>query len=686
MASTRPFKRRRLTPPTSEEQITSKPSSKPSTEDFYRHAARWNLEQDYEQRPRKAKKKDKESTRLPIKTAEGALEHVPEVQVSEEESDNFLDTGNDEAEGEAVIAEPVEAPKVLTKRQILEVKEELARLALLINEDPEEHIGSLKKLWHITEDMPMPIIKKLGLATQAAVYRDIIPGYRIRPLKAEEVTVKLSKDVRKVQNYEQSLLSNYQTYVKQLTSIAKSARDEQNNGDGGLGSVTISCASSLLKAAPHFNFRNELLRLLVDQLSTKTGGEDFAASLEAVETLFSSDEDGTPSLEAVSLLTKMMKVKDYRVDERILNTFLHLRLLSEFSSKASSTTIDKPSDQKPHRGGKKLKEKREFRTKKQRKLEKERKIVEKDMREANAVVSHEERDKMQAETLKLVFAAYFRILKLRIPHLMGAVLEGLATYAHLINQDFFGDLLEALKDLIRQSATFADSSNPEDKAATRNHLRESLLCTITAFALLSGQDATTSSPFTKAASSLNLDLSFFITHVYTLLYPLCLDPDLELGPSSLHLPDPADPTLQSSKSKSNKINISTPSLLLLRTISSILSSPPPPPPARLASFSKKLLTSSLHTPEKTSLALLNLLQTLTKSSSAKKTLSSIWNTEERRGDKVYDGGIGEGLDGGNGVFGATVWEGELLRLHYVPGVREGHGGVEGNVAGVENRT
>ena len=77
--------------------------------------------------------------------------------------------------------------------------------------------------------------------------------------------------------------------------------------------------------------------------------------------------------------------------------------------------------------------------------------MEKDFKEADAVVSHEDREKVQSETLKMVFVTYFRILKIRSPHLTGAVLEGLAKYAHLINQDFFGDLLEALKDIISQA-------------------------------------------------------------------------------------------------------------------------------------------------------------------------------------------------------------------------------------------
>jgi nucleolar complex protein 3 len=689
MASKRPSKRRRLTPPTSEEDCTSKTPSKPSTSEFYTQASKWNLEQDYEQKPRKNKKRDKENTRLPIKTAEGAIEQVPEAQVSEAELDSFLGTDSEDDQVKVVAQECIEAPKVSTKQQILDAKEELARLALLINEDPEEHIGSLKKLWQIAEDASAPAIKKLALATQAAVYGDIIPGYRIRPLKAEDTSVKVSKDVRKVQNYEQSLLSNYQGYVKQLITVAKPSSPEAQKDDGGLRSVAISCASSLLKAAPHFNFRNELLKLLVDQLSARRGDEDFKTSLEAIESLLSSDEDGALSLDAATLLTKMMKAKDYRVDESLLNVFLYLRLLSEFSSKASSTKVDKEACEGSYRGSKKIKDKREFRTKKQRKNEKERKIVEKDMQEANAIVSYEEREKMQAETLKLVFATYFRILKLRVSNLISAVLEGLATYAHLINQDFFGDLLEALKDLIRQSSlslepSDAPSSIPEE--SNRNHSRESLLCTITAFALLSGQDSSASASASKSASALNLDLSFFITHIYTILYPLSLHPDIELGPYSFHLPDPSSTlanfpsTTQPSKPKPNRINVHTPSLLLLRTLTSILTTVPPPPPARLASFTKKLLSASLHTPEKTTVATLSLLQKLTKTPQGKKTLSPLWNTEERRGDRVYDGGLGEGLEGGNGVFGSTVWEGELLRCHYCPGVREAYlKGVEGNI-------
>lgn len=311
---------------------------------------------------------------------------------------------------------------------------------------------------------------------------------------------------------------------------------------------------------------------------------------------------------------------------------------------------------------------------------KERKVIEKEMKAADATVSHEDRDRMQSETLKLVFVTYFRILKLRSPNLMGAVLEGLARYAHLINQDFFGDLLEALKDLIGHAETGDDvedgeEEHEEDEEKTRNLTREALLCIITAFALLEGQDAA------KAQSTLSLDLSFFITHLYRTLYALSLNADMELSAKSLHLPDPNDPSLAQSATTNNKINVQTTTVLLLKSLTSILTpalGARAVPPLRIAAFTKQLLTLSLHLPEKSCIAMTGLLDKVTKTH--EKKIASLWNTEERRGDGTFDA-LGGEVEGSN-PFAATVWEGELLRKHFSPAVRDGVKTMEKNVLGL----
>jgi nucleolar complex protein 3 len=675
------MKKRKLTPPEMDgrDYLLSTPKVICSNNDFYNQVSSWNLEQDYEVKPRKSKMKGKEYTRLPIKTADGLIQHVetPEDAIKDEQSDlDWLSEPDSEIE---VSDTDEEKPIVSLHQQILEAKEELARLALLLNEDPEEHLGAFKRLDQFRQSSN-DTVRKLALVTQLAVFKDVIPGYRIRPLSERDMDTKVSKEVRRLRAYEQTLVSNYHTYVIEIGKLAQSEGGlDSQDGGSRIGSIAIMCACTLLTSVPHFNFRGELLNILVRKLSSRNVDDDFVKCREAIETIFREDQDGTPSLDAMTLLTKMMKVKDYRIDESVLNTFLHLRLLSEFSWKASQDHVDKPKNGAEEVQNKKLKEKKLFRTKKQRKILKEQKEIEKEMKQVDAAVSYEERDRMQAETLKLVFATYFRILKIRSPILIGAVLEGLAKYAHLINQDFFGDLLEALRDLICHTEADQVAENDvdiggEDTITTRNPSREALLCTITAFALLEGQDAA------KAQTTLNLDLSFFITHLYQTLHALSLNPDIELNAKSLRLPDPNAPTT-STPSKDNRINLATTTVLLLRSVSSVLLPPHGSravPPLRVAAFTKQLLTACLQVPEKSAIATMGLITKLTKTH--EKKIAGLWNTEERRGDGKFDPLSAE-VEGSN-PFASTVWEGEILRKHFCPAVREAVKAMEKNVLGL----
>lgn len=668
-------KRRRLSPPDESDSATDSPSRSLAKSSFA--TSKWDLEQDYENRPRSLSKK-KEATRLPIKTQDGRVEHVsapePEKEPEEEDNDSFLGTSSDEdgeEEEDDSEEEQEKVPKKSARQQIVEAKEELARLAELINEDPEEHIGVLKQLAALAASDNITV-KKLALATQAAVFKDIIPGYRIRPLSEDSMKEKLSKEVRKLRNYEQAIVHGYQDYIRDLAQCAKRSKPGAPDNVASLATLAISCACNLLTSVPHFNFRGDILKILVNKLSTRAIDADFVRCRETLEKVFEDDEDGNVSLDAVTMITKMFKGRSYNVHESVLNTFLHLRLLSEFSSKGSYDRIDKPEDGQPK--GKKPKEKREFRTKKLRKIMKEQKAIEKEMKEADAAVSHEERDRMQAETLKLVFVTYFRILKARSPSLMGAVLEGLARYAHLINQDFFGDILEALKDLISDAQLLQAEEfdeDDEDSTSARNATRESLLCVITAFALLQGQDAS------KAVFSLHLDLNFFISHLYRTLHPVSLNPDIELSAKSLHLPDPNAPQHHHT-APTNKINVQTTTVLLLRSLSSVLlpaTAVRAVPPLRVAAFAKQLMTASLHLPEKSCLAMVSLLAKVAKVHGRK--IAPLWNTEERRGDGVFNA-LGAEIEGSN-PFAATVWEGEILRRHFCPQVREAVGLVEKGV-------
>ena len=123
-----------------------------------------------------------------------------------------------------------------------------------------------------------------------------------------------------------------------------------------------------------------------------------------------------------------------------------------------------------------------------------------------------------------------------------------------------------------------------------------------------------------------------------------------------------------------KINASASSTLLLRALSAALTHRSTPP-VRLASFVHRLLTTSLHTREKTTRALIALLSEISRTQGRK--IGALWRSEERRGDGEYDAlGDMEGCK----PFCGSVWEGELLRCHFSDGVRQGVGELEALVA------
>jgi nucleolar complex protein 3 len=70
-------------------------------------------------------------------------------------------------------------------------------------------------------------------------------------------------------------------------------------------------------------------------------------------------------------------------------------------------------------------------------------------------------------------------------------------------------------------------------------------------------------------------------------------------------------------------------------------------------------------PQKSSVATLGLLQQVSRVHGKK--MMTLWHTEDRKGDGKFDP-LGP-LESAN-PLAATVWEGELLRLHYDPKIRD----------------
>ncbi|QRW00048.1 nucleolar complex-associated protein [Ceratobasidium sp. AG-Ba] len=541
------------------------------------------------------------------------------------------------------------------KARIEGAKEQLASICQEIMADPENSLGLLRRLHTFAlpqipgsispqdgSQLPPtpndPQIRRLALLSQLAVFKDIVPGYRIRSLTEHEKSEKVSQMVQRTRDWEQGLVGVYQNYLKLLEAEVK-AKSE-------LDQVALKCMCTLLTSITHFNFRLNIMATVVGRLSKRSWDESSDLCSSTLVTMLKNDRTGTPSLEAVRLLNRMIKERKFNIHPRVLNCLLHLRLKTELGVRANREKVDR-EEQGKERGkklkkGKKanMKEGQVYLSKKAKKAAKANKEIEAEMAEAEAEVDKEERSQQQTETLKLLFVLYFRILKHPTPTpLLPAALEGIARYAHMVNVDFFKDLLDVLKELI-QRGTFAEGEVGEDEV-----LRQRLLCISTAFELLSGQ-----------GEALNIDLNDFVQHLYNLIIPLSLSPNVEVSPSS--------------DAKSNSVHLSSSSDLLFRALSKVFAprtAATAHPIWRVAAFAKRLLTASLQFPPLLAVKALEFVVSLIKKHPQ---LDAMLETDERVGNGVYRPDVDDPqLANALGV-GGGVWEVRVLRNHWDARVRD----------------
>ncbi|RKP15357.1 CBF/Mak21 family-domain-containing protein [Piptocephalis cylindrospora] len=625
-------------------------------------------EETYEIRRETEAEKISMKERLPVKHADGRLERrVERVRLDQlddnKEEDFAMDMGSSDEKEEMTgkggrkgarqsASSPPEGHASATSLDSF--KESLASIASDLLQDPERHVEQLKTLQTLSASpkghSSLAIKKRrLGLLTQLTVFKDIIPGYRIRSLTEEEKTAKVSKDIKKIRQFEEILLGNYQVFLHSLGRIMKSTKEE------GLAETAIKCACQLLLAHPHFNFRSNLLILIVTRLSSLKFTSASKMCADALIALFREDPSGEVSLDAVRILTKMIKSRSYVVHEEVVKVFFHLRLREELHGVKMDVDgrVERSFDTAPEKKRKKGKAASpgQYQSKRQRKISKEQKVIDRELREAEAEYSREERQKMHNETLKLVFVVYFRILKhASTSSLLPATLEGLAKFAHLISVDFFTDLLELLKRIMRGgSSTYQGMGEDEDEEeglGSEDHtptVRSSLLCVVTAFTLLSGQ-----------GEALNIDLRDFDSHLYSLIPRLALSSTLETQKG------------KASEEEVEVARLATESELMLRALDLLLLRRSKAPADRVAAFTKRLATLCLWVPVSTVLGSVSLIhRVLVKYPRVQALLS----TEDRAGDGVYQGLV-EDIALSN-PFASTLWEMSSLQVqHSDPRVRQ----------------
>ncbi|XP_078437025.1 binding protein [Wolffia australiana] len=383
-------------------------------------------------------------------------------------------------------------------------KSKLAEIGLSLLEDPESNIKNLKDFLQFCHDRDHRVVK-LGLLSLLAIFKDIIPGYRIRLPTEKEMEMKVSKTIRKLRFYESTLLTTYKQYLLRLVSLEKQP---------SFTLVAIRCMCNLLDAVPHFNFSGNLLTVIVKNMSSS---DDMIRKLccDSMKTLFGNEgkHGGQPTLDAVQQISFLVKDNDCQLHPDCAEVFLSL-VLDDDLGRPDTKEEDKG---KPKKKGQRRKEEREKelpgrgkKARKQELIEKTREEVNADLQSASFVPSPEERRNIQSQTLAAVFETYFRVLKhtinSSIPRanadsssadsfdshpLLAPCLKGLGKFSHLIDLDFMADIMGCLKKLAGLKSL---------------SVSERLQCCIVAFKIMKNN-----------LDALNIDLQEFYCHLYNLL-------------------------------------------------------------------------------------------------------------------------------------------------------------------------
>lgn len=363
------------------------------------------------------------------------------------------------------------------------VKLRLATTCQSLIEDPETRWKELKDLNDLCEDRDSEVARLAALSL-ALVFRDVCPGYRIRPLTDKEKNMKVSKDVMKTRNFEAGLLVHYKAYVKTLIRCSGAKKSRSQRGKGGPDTESaIKCLCALLTSLPTFNYRTDILSALIPVLNSRDADHAQIVS-DALSDVVANDVRGELTLEALHMTAQLVKQNKCAVRPCAFAYILNVRfdegILVPMVRDQKEVLSRKQTFKKKQEEREKIRKARAEKARKQQEKERMRSFghvddssdesedeeaaFNRDLEEGQAVMSFGEKKKMQSRLLEATFEMYFRVLKnasspAPTPGLpmLSAALTGLAKFTHLISIDFLGDLMEAFRKLLAKTDLLSDA-------------------------------------------------------------------------------------------------------------------------------------------------------------------------------------------------------------------------------------
>ncbi|EDV93394.1 nucleolar complex protein 3 homolog [Drosophila grimshawi] len=428
-----------------------------------------------------------------------AKEEVEEAEDEDDEAESASDADVFEDSDDDVVNDdgPVPKQKFITTTDLLiarqqEIERQKYRIGIIcsgILEKPEDKMRNFNALYELMDEINsatgvpnMFAVRKLAIISVTEIFKDILPEYRVGQVDTKMQTVRKATLDRVT--FEKALLQQFKKFLQKLEYLTG-----QVNKRGGqktpqtikMASVAVQCMCDLLMAHPYFNYVQNIAQLLVYMLNCNYGKMRVIVN-QCFRSVFSNDKKLDMTLFIVRRINHLIKTNKNNVNVECITCMMGLKI------KHVNLDAEKENELKQ----KKLESHRQrllSLSKKERKRRKKLTEVNRELEETRAEENKQTKHHKLTEIIKMVFTIYFRVLKNDpTSRVLSSILEGLAEFAHVINLEFFADLIDVLNRILEE----------QDLG-----YREQLHCIQTIFVILSGQ-----------GEVLNIDPIRFYQHFY----------------------------------------------------------------------------------------------------------------------------------------------------------------------------
>lgn len=350
------------------------------------------------------------------------------------------------------------------------IKANVADMATKIVANPEENVSLLKELRHFAHQY-RGTGAALVVLTEAQLYKDIAPAYKIRAISEKEAETKVSKDVARLRNFEEAFLASYQRFVRSCISVSQwhSGGAKETAATKNMKIVrTAACKAlgELVSSLSHFNDANIIATAVCRLVMDREDEVRLHSTKSLKEVLDGAHRASGQALETCVLIGKTLASlatgKKGTAREEVLEPLVCIQF-----SNFPMLPISSKEKNEPRKSKRFIKKRRRNGKQGTDTMDAE---LERDMREAEAEATPQELYSARKSLLDAACHAYFNIIKEAVdsrnpgsaddarrkrrtrkpPPALSAALKGLLRVSIFVSTDILEAILAALNALLSE--------------------------------------------------------------------------------------------------------------------------------------------------------------------------------------------------------------------------------------------